>query len=345
MSVARYNSVALVLNFCLAAVSGAFAADTTRHEQVNATAVKLLKLDAEARSEFNKEHPGVLPDRKLSLPKATANAFDWCNLNKVSEAHHQLTGDCWANAAVEALECSNLIRNNRRVELSPQPVIDHLRNGAAEIGGSSYEACDYLLKTGTARLSTYPYTGKPAAPQKINLPYRACAWGYVVNDDNAPSTAQLKQALLRHGPVAISVFASPKFDAYKGGLFSEVNPPNPEHKLTNHVVLLVGWDDSRGKNGAWKVKNSWKPGWGEQGFMWIEYGINNIGRKAVWVEAQSTHYNLPGDFAKLVPEARPLPRITYPPVSAVARNDAPAATPNAKLFSQAALQQASWLPQ
>lgn len=83
-------------------------------QKANALAAKLSKLDDEARGHFEKDHPGVLPDARLHLPKPNAVAFDWCNLNMVSQAHHQRTGDCWANAATEALECSNIIRNGRR---------------------------------------------------------------------------------------------------------------------------------------------------------------------------------------------------------------------------------------
>jgi len=91
-------------------------------QQANALAAHLLALDDAARTQFIKNHPGVLPDASLRLPKPTIVAFDWCNLNKVSEWHRQRTEDCWANSALEALECSNLIRNNHRFVLSPQPV-------------------------------------------------------------------------------------------------------------------------------------------------------------------------------------------------------------------------------
>ena len=66
--------------------------------------------------------------------QVVAAVFDWCNLNMVSTAHHQLNNDCWANASTEALECSYLIRNNRHVVLSAQPVLDHLKLHTTRIG-------------------------------------------------------------------------------------------------------------------------------------------------------------------------------------------------------------------
>jgi C1A family cysteine protease len=146
----------------------------------------------------------------------------------------------------------------------------------------------------------------------MSLPFRVAAWGYVAPSEQMPTTAQLKAALLKHGPMAVSLYASPKFEAYKGGLFDEKDAPNPDHVKHNHAVLLVGWDDSRGPHGAWKIKNTWGAKWGEQGFMWIAYDCNNVGMNAVWMHAASTFYSVPDEeFAALVPDAKKLPHGQY----------------------------------
>jgi len=119
-------------------------------------------------------------------------------------------------------------------------------------------ACDFFLKTGTARTANYPYTGKPAEPHDTPLPFRAVAWGYVSPDENPPTTEELKAALLRHGPLVVDLTDTVKFRAYQGGLFNEPAPDKKDLK-GKHAVLLVGWDDSRGSHGAWKIKNTWDP--------------------------------------------------------------------------------------
>ena len=280
--------------------------------QVNAQAEKLIKLDDDARNDFDRLHPGVLPDLKLQLPVAGAAEFDWCNLNKVSEARRQLSGDCWANAATEALECNYLIRNNRRVSLSSQPLLDYLKLGAfadKEMADKTARASDFFLKIGTATLASYPYTGEPANPRNMALPYRAVAWGYVQRDDNRPTDIQLKSALLRHGPLVVDVRTTPKFKAYKGGLYEETITADMKDKTGWHAVLLVGWDDTRGAKGAWKFKNTWGTTWGVQGFMWIARGCNELGRNAVWLRAASTYYSAGNVFTGLVADARPLPPV------------------------------------
>lgn len=324
---ANGNKLAVcVVVFLVFGFSGRLDAKPPAKEEVrtaNALATKLTKLDDEARGRFEKDHPGVLPDARLHLPKADAVAFDWCNLNMVSQAHHQRTGDCWANAATEALECSNIVRNSRRLVLSPQPILDHLKLGAAadKMGAQPGLACDFFLRIGTARVADYAYTGKPDEPKDLVLPYRAVAWGYVSKDDRPPSADELKEALLKHGPLVVDLTVTTKFDEYTGGLFSEPGPIDKKDIKGKHAVLLVGWDDTRGEHGAWKIKNSWKPTWGEQGFCWIDRASNDIARHAEWVCAASTYYSVPQDvFAGLVPDAQSLPKAPYTGVSKGSQN-------------------------
>jgi cathepsin L len=256
-------------------------------------------------------------------------AFDWCNLNRVSDWHRQRNEDCWANSATEALECSNIIRNGRRWALSPQPVLDHLKLGATtkqEMGSQPGKAYDFFLKTGTARLANYPYTGKPEEPHDTPLPFRAVAWGYVSQDGSAPTIEQLKQALLQHGPLVVDLTDTVKFHAYQGGLYNEPAPIDKKDIKGKHALLLVGWDDTRGAHGAWKIKNTWGPTWGEQGFMWIAYGSNDIAHYAEWVMAESSFYSVPEQqFAKLVPAAKPLTEVHYTAVAKAENSEKPTA--------------------
>ena len=38
-----------------------------------------------------------------------------------------------------------------------------------------------------------------------------------------------------------------------------------------HVMCIVGYDDSLGLSGAFKVRNSWGVNWGDAGYCWISY--------------------------------------------------------------------------
>jgi hypothetical protein len=65
---------------------------------------------------------------------------------------------------------------------------------------------------------------------------------------------------------------------FKGHPSDPTNPGN-----TDHIVAIVGWDDTAGDHGVWIIKNSWGPYWGDGGYMKLSYGSNNIGFGAAWV--------------------------------------------------------------
>ncbi len=277
-------------------------------EKQNAVAEKLLEFDRQARTEFQRVHPGILPIQKLPAPCAAQSAFDWRKSGKVTSVRDQGgCGSCWAFASIGAYEGSDLVRNNQRVDASEQQVLNC--SGAGSCGGGWHAGVfDYLIKTGTATEASYPYTAndKPCNTG-IATPFRAVAWGYVKSDGSMPSVAEMKDALCKYGPLTVAVYASPLFQAYTGGVFNE---GNNSHGI-NHDVTLIGWDDSKG---AWLIKNSWGTNWGEtggygteRGYIWIAYGSNNIGYGAAWVQARGIFYKLPPKYFETLPNIRPMP--------------------------------------
>lgn len=118
----------------------------------------------------------------------------------------------------------------------------------------------------------------PANSDLILTAYdRALAWGYVNEQKpELPTVAQLKQALLKYGPLAMPIHGDDCFSVYQGGVFNGHSAGSP-----NHVMALIGWDDEKQ---AWLIKNSWGAEWGEQGFCWVTYGSNGIGQYAAWIQ-------------------------------------------------------------
>jgi hypothetical protein len=259
---------------------------------------KLVTLDAELRKAFGKAEAWRLPERKRKLPAVKAKSFDWIQVMGLTPVHYQGgKPSCVAQAAVAALEWNWQIRNGTKAKpmLSPQPILDRLQKDKFFYA----EALDQLLRQGTSELALYPYTGEPQKPRdKVRTPYRLVGWGQV-GSRGGTSVESMKQALLEHGPLVASVYASPAFEHYKGGVFAEKFRGIPDDQRVNHALVVIGWDDRLGK-GCWHVQNSWGLKWGEAGGAWIEYGCNNIGYTAYWLRAQSTQYNLPADAHKLL---------------------------------------------
>jgi cathepsin L len=270
---------------------------------------KLLAADADRRAGFAKARPKALPEAKRKLPDATAPAFDWVPVLGLTPLHAQGgKPSCVAQATVAALEWNWQLRNGGPTKpvLSPQPTLDRLR----PTGGLKYvDALNDLLARGTAPLADYPYTGDPQAPPKgAATRFRLVGWGRVGSGKGPPTVEEVKEALLEHGPLVVGVRTTPAFHRYKGGVFAEHAKPAPGEDPTNHAVVIIGWDDRKGK-GCWHVQNSWGLKWGDGGGMWIEYGCNNVAYLAYWVRAQSSQYALPADAHELLGgDADPFPR-------------------------------------
>ncbi len=215
---------------------------------------------------------------------------------------------CWAFASIAAVSASHYSPNYNSPNtasytfdpLRPgekviaDPVIDTenfvqdllncmpIEKGAICNSGWHGKAFDFMVyKQGIPLASIFSkseykrgekFTCKPTAGFKS-----ASSWDYVNSPpDKLPSVEQLKRALIEHGPVVAPIVYDECLANYRGGVFNE-----NDNGMVNHVVLLIGWDDTKQ---AWLIKNSWGTEWGEKGFGWIKYGSNNIGVFAAWID-------------------------------------------------------------
>jgi C1A family cysteine protease len=196
-------------------------------------------------------------------------------------------GSCWAFGTVAPLECNIKIKDNIEVDLSEQWLVSCNQDGYGCGGG--WWCHDYFRENGKtdpcgdsgAVLEEYfPYVAYDAP---CNCPYPHDYfiedWAYVGNPNGVASVEQIKQAIYDYGPVSVAVCVNTAFHDYSGGVFS-----GPTCHSINHAVALVGWDDNQGSNGVWFLRNSWGSGWGEGGYMRIEYGVCDVGYRTVRIQ-------------------------------------------------------------
>jgi cathepsin L len=216
--------------------------------------------------------------KKIFLGQCVAGAskFNWADYNGVTPVRDQGgCGSCWAFATHGAFEGSYAILNKALIDSAEQDTLDCSGAGSCSGGWWAYQ---YLIDKGSAKEADYPYLAtKGTCKTGVQRPYKAAKWGYVDGNVEIPSVAAIKKALCDYGPLGVAVAVTSAFQAYKSGVFNEGSTAQ-----VNHGVTLVGWDDSKQ---AWRIKNSWGPGWGESGFMWIAYNSNKIGYGASWVQA------------------------------------------------------------
>ncbi len=150
-----------------------------------------------------------------------AGSFDWRSANGVTPVRDQDgCGSCWAFATLGAFEGAYLIKNKVGPDSSEQDLLDCNPWGYSCGGG--WWAFQYLIDTGVATETSYPYTGtKGACKSNVSRPCKATAWGYVGSGSGVPSVTSLKQALCQYGPLSVAVLVTPFFQGYTGGVFNE----------------------------------------------------------------------------------------------------------------------------
>ena len=213
----------------------------------------------------------------LNLPSTRAPvgippAFDWRTKGVVTPVKDQgHCGSCWAFAATATIESHLAVNTGVLAELSPQQLVScvpnphHCGGDGGGAGSTAELAYDYVKKAGIASAYSFPYTSwpgdsngdcdvKPASRSKAfaNVSgYQALA----VNDE-----ASLLEALVAHGPISVSVAASP-WSFYESGVFDGCALQGSGTDV-NHAVVLVGYDEE-----SLIIRNSWTPLWGEDGYI------------------------------------------------------------------------------
>ena len=77
--------------------------------------------------------------------------------------------------------------------------------------------------------------------------------------------------IYQRGPIVCGVAVTQKMKDYTGGIFKD----KTNATKVDHAISVVGYGEENGVK-YWLVRNSWGSYWGEQGFMRIIRGINNL---------------------------------------------------------------------
>lgn len=230
------------------------------------------KVDPFDEDEEDEYVPPTPDDDDKGLP----SRFSWKDKGKLTSVKNQGScGSCWAFAAMAAYESSYKIQNGTSINTSEQDLVNCTAGSCN--GGWYGPVFDRMIERGVASETQVPYRGVDAYCANASRKYYVLNWGYVQGGHSVPSTTMIKNALRTYGPVVACVNATRAFQSYSGGIFNEFASGR-----INHAITIVGWDDSKG---AWLVKNSWGTQWGENGYIWIKYGSNQIGYGSAWVQA------------------------------------------------------------
>ncbi len=242
--------------------------------------------------------------------KSLPATFNWCDSGACTPVKNQGScGSCWAFGTVGPLELNIKLKDGVTVDLSEQWLVSCNTDGWGCDGG--WWAHDYHQwktdpcgGTGAVLENYFPYM---ASDLPCNCPYPhdyfIDGWAFIGSQSGVAPVASIKQAMLDHGPVSVAVYANSAMQAYSGGIFNGCGSGE-----VNHAVTLVGWDDTQGTSGVWIMRNSWGPGWGEDGYIRIPYNCSSIGYAACYIEYGGTarlNINLPDGVPDAITPGQP----------------------------------------
>ncbi len=249
-----------------------------------------------------------------AIPCYNLSKYDSRTYNIVTPIRDQLScGSCWSFGAVGTYEVSYLKVNggsSAALNLSEQHALT-CSNGGSCGGGFAYKVFDWMVDEGhdLKTETQLPYTASngPCAGNVDNK-FDAVDWGVIHPSGDINKIAavvDIKKAICQYGAVSASVNVTSSFQNYTNGVYfgTTSDPNNPQ---TNHAIVLVGWDDAKG---AWLLKNSWGTDWGENGYMWIKYNSNNVGRRAAWVRAKKVCNSFAGAWRNVDPNTKGITKI------------------------------------
>ncbi len=240
------------------------------------------------------------------------------------------TSACWAIAATDALAHNFMMQQKQVPALSPAHLAwfahrslvyssgrdagdgTNIQNPFLH-GGNWVDAAVTLARwSGPALSAVFPFDGNSVAgmgnySEQDRYVHEAILTDvscYYAKNGNAASQipqnvmTEIKQAILRDGAVQTSFYSD--YAHYNNSSQGTAYYQDVVW-LTNHAVLIVGWDDSYPvsafkttkqpkNNGAWLCKNSWGAAWGDDGYFWISYEEPSLNQIVSYAATDGRYY-------------------------------------------------------
>jgi len=244
------------------------------------------------------------PVMEVSSPRNPA-AIDWRLSPAVTPVKNQgQCGSCWAFSVAETVESAYILKTGETygMTFSPQQVASCTTTCDGCGGGWTYAGYEYLKSVpGLSSAWFWPYAQSltppgclgpsctqacsahnvsQLTPDQFYIGHYATVSGYSYATPpctGACATQDLTKlaAAVEQGPVSICVNAGAWSD-YKGGVLTAEGCGSMASSSIDHCVQLIGYNTTAAKP-YWIVRNSWDTVFGEDGYIYLEYGKNTCG--------------------------------------------------------------------
>lgn len=150
---------------------------------------------------------------------------------------------------------------------SPEYIFNQVRLSADCSGSALVNSLDLLKTKGVARWQTMPYSDVngcsllPSSSQDTEAAdFKISSYSAIADND----ITAIKTMIAGKHPVIFSCTIDQNFYNATPGYIWNASSGNSG----SHTLVLCGYDDSKH---AYKAINSWGTGWGDAGYIWIDY--------------------------------------------------------------------------
>lgn len=183
---------------------------------------------------------------------------------------------CYSTSVARERKLSEDERRDSKWLFSPSFIWHQFNNGQAEQGMYIPDAFDVLARQGCATMAEMPWTesdlssgpSDEAKARAIKFKARetVALFKGAANGDAADPEKLRNWLWETKEPFVIGVSVYPDFMSVPSDPSFVYMPSDTSHRLGGHAICIVGYDDTKH---AFLMVNSWGPGWGNNGFLWL----------------------------------------------------------------------------